>query len=196
MRSNAAIVAVFGAVALACAILIFSSTRATGDVAGPVALQQPARTTHIGRVPDDLLAKELVIPVAGIKPKDLTPQFYDARGERGHAALDIIAPKGKPVAAVEDGRIAKLFTSQAGGLTIYQFDPSETYAYYYAHLDRYAEGLAEGDMVTRGQVIGYVGATGNAAAAGPHLHFAIFRLGPEKRWWKGEPLDPYPALTQ
>ena len=93
---------------------------------------------------------------------------------------------------MEDGIIKKLFLSKPGGITIYQFDPTETYAYYYAHLDRYADGLAEGAMVKRGQLIGYVGMTGNAAT--PHLHFAIFRLGPEKRWWKGEALDPYPIF--
>ena len=98
--------------------------------------------------------------------------------------------------AVENGKIAKLFTSEAGGLTIYQFDPTQTYAYYYAHLDRYADGIVEGMTVRRGDVIGYVGSTGNADASNPHLHFAIFLLGPEKLWWKGEALDPYPALVR
>jgi peptidoglycan LD-endopeptidase LytH len=197
VRENAVIVAGFGAVALAIAISLFSSTSVKGDPAAEVSTaQQPAAAAHIGTVPDDLLAKDLTIPVAGKTAEDLTPQFFDERGERGHEALDIIAPMGEPVVAVEDGKIVKLFTSNAGGLTIYQFDPTEKYAYYYAHLDRYADGLADGAMVTRGQVIGYVGTTGNAAAAGPHLHFAIFQLGPEKQWWKGEALDPYPALTQ
>jgi len=182
-----------GAVALAVALWIFSSTNVHGDPSAAT-LRQPPSTTHIGTVPDDLIAKHLTIPVPGVKTEDLSPQFYDARGERGHEALDIIAMRGEPVVAVEDGRIAKLFLSKPGGITVYQFDPTETYAYYYAHFDRYADGLAEGDHVTRGQVIGYVGSTGNAAT--PHLHFAIFRLGPEKQWWKGEALDPYPALKQ
>ena len=190
MRGGAITVAGMGALALAGALWIFSSTNVHGDPTPG----EPAHETdpRIGAVPDDLLAKHLTIAVPGIKPEDLTPQFYDARGERGHEALDIIAPRGESVVAVEDGKIAKLFLSKPGGLTIYQFDPTETYAYYYAHLDRYADGLAEGDVVKRGQVIGYVGSTGNAATA--HLHFAIFKLGPEKQWWKGEPLDPYPAL--
>lgn len=153
-------------------------------------------STHVGKTPDDLPAKHLIIPVQGIKPNDLHPMFYDARGKRGHEAIDIMAPRGRPVVAVEDGTVAKLFTSVPGGLTVYQFDPAEKYAYYYAHLDRYADGLAEGDHVKRGQIIGYVGSTGNADAAHPHLHFAIFRLGPEKRWWRGDALDPYIALTQ
>ena len=198
MRENAVIVAGFGAAALAIAISLFSSTSVRGS--DPAAFgetdQQQFASAHVGIVPEDLLAKQLTIPVPGKTAEDLTPQFFDERGERGHQALDIIAPMGEPVVAVEDGKIAKLFTSEAGGLTIYQLDPTEKYAYYYAHLDRYADGLADGATVTRGQVIGYVGTSGNAAAAGPHLHFAIFQLGPEKQWWKGEALDPYPALTQ
>ncbi len=102
-----------------------------------------------------------------------------------------MAPRNTPVLAVEDGRIVKLFSSQQGGLTIYQFDPQETYAYYYAHLERYTDGLHEGQAVRKGQVIGYVGTTGNAAPDAPHLHFAIFRLTPEKQWWKGDPLNPF-----
>ena len=84
--------------------------------------------------------------------------------------------------------------SVAGGLTVYQFDPSETFAYYYAHLDRYAEGLQEGQQVHRGDLLGYVGSTGNASEDAPHLHFAIFELGPERRWWKGDAINPYPLL--
>ena len=151
---------------------------------------------RIGTDPDDLLAKHLTIPVQGVKAEALRPDFFDDRGQRGHEAIDIMAPRGNPVLAVEDGKIAKLFTSVRGGFTIYEFDPSQKYAYYYAHLDRYADGIAEGDSVTRGEIIGYVGSTGDAAPAAPHLHFAIFVLGPERQWWKGEAIDPYPALTQ
>lgn len=168
----------------------------TATPEGSTAPERPSGTTHIVTIPDDLIAKRLTIPVPTVKAEDLTPQFFDERGERGHEAIDIAAPRGEPVVAVEDGRIAKLVTSKAGGLTIYQFDPSETYAYYYAHLDRYADGLTEGAQVKRGDVIGYVGSTGNADPSAPHLHFAIFRLGSEKQWWKGEPLDSYSALAQ
>ena len=116
------------------------------------------------------------------------------RGGRRHEAIDILAPRGTPVKAVEDGRIARLFFSKAGGTTIYQFDPTERFCYYYAHLDRYADGLRENDQVRRGQVIGYVGTTGNAPKNTPHLHFAVFRLNAEKRWWEGTPIDPYDLL--
>ena len=138
-----------------------------------------------------LRARDLKIPVDGVRPEDLHNTFAEARGSRTHEALDILAPRGTKVRAVEDGRIQKLFTSKAGGLTIYQFEPTGTFTYYYAHLDRYEDGLREGQMVKRGEVIGYVGSTGNASPDAPHLHFAIFRLGPEKRWWQGEAINAY-----
>lgn len=139
--------------------------------------------------------RDLLIPVEGVDAADLVASFHDRRGEsRAHEAIDILAPKGTPVRAVEDGRIAKLFNSKAGGITIYQFDPTGRYCYYYAHLDRYADGLRENDLVRRGQVIGFVGVSGNAPKDTPHLHFAIFKLTDEKRWWEGAPIDPYPIL--
>jgi murein DD-endopeptidase MepM/ murein hydrolase activator NlpD len=141
----------------------------------------------------DLATRGLLVPVQGIGRQQLHDTFNERRGggTRAHEALDIMAPRNTPVLAVEDGKIVKLFTSQQGGLTIYQFDPSETYAYYYAHLQRYTDGLKEGQTVRKGQVIGYVGTSGNAAPDAPHLHFAIFRLTPEKQWWKGDPLNPF-----
>jgi len=161
---------------------------------GQPAPGQPAGGT--GAEPGDLGQRNLLLPVQGIRPDQLSDTFHDARGggSRVHEALDIMASRGTPVLATEDGRIVKLFTSKQGGLTIYQFDPTETYAYYYAHLDRYADGLVEGQTVRRGQLLGYVGSTGNAAPEGPHLHFAIFRLTPEKHWWQGAPIDPFPLL--
>jgi murein DD-endopeptidase MepM/ murein hydrolase activator NlpD len=134
------------------------------------------------------------LPIAGLRASDILDTFYQKRGGRIHEAADIMAPRGTPVLAVASGEIRKLFTSKAGGLTIYQFDRPEVYCYYYAHLDRYADGLKEGMTVQRGQVIGYVGSTGNASPAAPHLHFAIYLLGPEKRWWEGKAINPYPLL--
>lgn len=146
--------------------------------------------------PGQLAERNLLVPVEGIRREQLLDTFGDARGggSRAHQALDIMAPRGTQVLAVEDGKIQKLFESKQGGLTIYQFDPSETYAYYYAHLDRYADGLKEGQQVRKGQVLGEVGSTGNAGPDSPHLHFAIFRLTPEKKWWKGDPLNPFDVL--
>lgn len=142
-----------------------------------------------------LEARNLQIPVQGIGADKLVRSFHDVRsGSREHEAIDILAPAGTPVVAVEDGTIAKLFVSKAGGNTIYQFDPGREYSYYYAHLDRYAEGLREGAEIRRGQVIGYVGTSGNAPKGTPHLHFAVFRLTAEKQWWTGTPIDPYDIL--
>lgn len=137
----------------------------------------------------------LLLPVQGVHPSELVDTFNQTRGStRIHEALDIMAPRGREVLAINDGKIVKLFNSKQGGLTVYQFDPSERYAYYYAHLDRYAAGIAEGKLLKRGELVGYVGSTGNANPDAPHLHFAIFELGPEKHWWKGKPINPYPLL--
>jgi murein DD-endopeptidase MepM/ murein hydrolase activator NlpD len=147
--------------------------------------------------PEDLRKRHLALPVRGVDPDELRDTFDEMRGgSRRHEALDILAPRHTPVLAVEDGTVAKLFLSDAGGLTVYQFDPSSAYAYYYAHLERYADGLDDGDRVKRGQVIGYVGTSGNAPKDTPHLHFAIFKLTDEKRWWRGTAIDPYPILKQ
>lgn len=150
---------------------------------------------HNDDVTTELRMRHLELPVQGLKHHDLRDTFNEMRGgARRHEALDILAPRNTPVLAVEDGTIAKLFLSKPGGLTIYQFDPMSTYAYYYAHLERYADGLKNGGRVTRGQVIGYVGTSGNAPPDTPHLHFAIFKLTDAKRWWEGVAIDPYPIL--
>ena len=138
----------------------------------------------------------LLIPVEGVAAASLRATFDERRGAGRHEAIDIMAPRGTPVRAVGDGKLVKLFTSVRGGLTVYQFDPQAHHAYYYAHLDAYAPGLKEGMLLKRGDTIGSVGSTGDASPDAPHLHFAIFRLGPEKQWWKGTPIDPYPLLRQ
>ena len=143
----------------------------------------------------ELEDRDLLIPVEGVGPDQLTRTFSQRRGSsRIHEAIDILAPMHTPVRAVEGGTIARLFNSKAGGITIYQFDPTDRFCYYYAHLDRYADGLREGQRVNKGQIIGYVGVSGNAPKNTPHLHFAIFRLTEAKRWWEGSPLDPYDVL--
>jgi murein DD-endopeptidase MepM/ murein hydrolase activator NlpD len=139
----------------------------------------------------DLRTRGLVIPVRGLEAHALASSFNDSRGRRQHEAIDILAPRGTDVLAGESGKVAKIFTSAAGGLTVYQFDPSEKFVYYYAHLDGYAPGLKEDAMLTRGEVIGYVGTTGNAPKNTPHLHFAIAKLDPDRRWWGGTALDPF-----
>ena len=138
--------------------------------------------------------RPLVVPVEGISAAALRDTFAEGRVGHRHEAIDIAAPRGTPVLAADDGTIVKLFTSVPGGLTIYQFDPEARFSYYYAHLDRYAAGLHPGMRVRRGDLIGYVGTTGNAPANAPHLHFAVFRLGPQRQWWKGEAVNPFGAL--
>jgi len=155
-----------------------------------------ATPTPPGRFFGTLEGRTLEMPVVGARTIDLRDSFEEARGSRRHEAIDILAPRGTPVVAVDEGKIVKLFTSKQGGLTVYQFDRDDSHAFYYAHLDRYANGLAEGSYLRRGDPIGYVGATGNAPPDTPHLHFAIFDLGPEKRWWEGKPINPYPFLMK
>ncbi len=156
-----------------------------------------AATQPLAALADDadlsqLRTRALTLPVQGVNVVQLTDTYTQARAAGvPHEALDIMAARGTPVLAVEDGTVAKLFSSKPGGITIYQFDPGSQYAYYYAHLDRYADGLAEGANLRKGQVIGYVGSTGNASPDAPHLHFALFKLGPERQWWRGTPLNPF-----
>jgi len=156
-----------------------------------------ARPSSMSDAIGALARRNLLIPVAGVGPNRLVDTFNDARAVgRRHDAIDIMAPRGTEVRAADAGTIAKLFTSDAGGLTVYEFDPTQTFSYYYAHLDRYAPGLAEHQTVKRGQLLGYVGSTGNASEDAPHLHFAIARLGTERAWWKGDPINPYPLLRK
>jgi peptidoglycan LD-endopeptidase LytH len=133
----------------------------------------------------------LRLPIDGADVDDWKGGFTERRGNRPHEAVDILAPRNTPVHAVDNGAIAKLFFSKAGGNTIYQFDPGGRLAYYYAHLTRYEPGLHDGQVVSQGDVIGYVGTSGNAPPNTPHLHFAVFELNADRRWWQGRAIDPY-----
>ena len=138
---------------------------------------------------------ELLIPVAGVRPEQLRDTFQESRSEgRVHDAIDIPAPRGTPVLAAADGRILKLFQSKPGGTTLYQLSTDNRTVYYYAHLDHYAEGITEGRSVRRGDVIAYVGDTGNAGAGNYHLHFSILIVQDPKRYWEGTNINPYPLL--
>ena len=142
------------------------------------------------------LASELIIPVVGVEPKDLLDTFDEARGNRRHNALDIPAPRGTPVISAAAGKVLRLFSSQAGGLMVYASDPTDRFVLMYAHLDRYANGLADGMPLQRGDTIGFVGTTGNAPPNVPHLHFGIARSSNVGRWWTGMPVDPRPLLRR
>jgi peptidoglycan LD-endopeptidase LytH len=148
----------------------------------------PAAIATTGNVPNGRLR----VPIDGEDIESFKHGFSEVRdGVRPHEAVDMLAPRNTPVHAVDNGTIAKLFTSKAGGLTIYQYDPAGRLCYYYAHLERYADGLKDGQAISQGDVIGYVGTTGNAPANTPHLHFAVFELNADKHWWQGKPIDPY-----
>jgi murein DD-endopeptidase MepM/ murein hydrolase activator NlpD len=154
----------------------------------PTATIQPSPTASTTSL-------SLLIPVEGVRPEQLRDTFQEARSEgRVHDAIDIPAPRGTPVLAAADGRIVKLFQSERGGTTIYQLDPDNKTIYYYAHLERYADGLAEGHTARRGEVIAYVGDTGNAGAGNYHLHFSILIVSDPKRYWDGTNINPYPLL--
>src|SRR5215475_7283898 len=158
-----------------------------GDAVGPGGDSEAAITA--------LRQRGLRVPIDNADVGRLKGMFGESRdGNPPHEAVDILAPRNTPIHAVEDGTIAKLFTSDAGGLTIYQFDPAQRFCYYYAHLERYATGLVDGQEVTRGEVIGFVGTSGNAPPNTPHSHFAIFELGADHSWWSGRPIDPYLVL--
>jgi murein DD-endopeptidase MepM/ murein hydrolase activator NlpD len=139
----------------------------------------------------------LLIPVAGVRPEQLQDTFSAARSEgRRHDAIDIIAPRGTPVLAAADGRVLRLFQSERGGITIYQLSTDEHIIYYYAHLDRYADGLTVGRVLRRGETIAYVGDTGNTTPGNYHLHFQVYRISDTKQFWTGENLNPYELLRR
>lgn len=157
----------------------------------PVASASPDPAAAAGAGP------RLVIPVAGIRSDQLSDNFLQARGGgRLHQAIDIMAPRGTPILAAAEGTVEKLYFSRGGGgITIYVRSPDRQWMYYYAHLDRYAPGLAEGQQVRTGTPIGFVGSTGDASPDGPHLHFAVNAMAPGERWWQGRPVNPYSLLT-
>ena len=154
-----------------------------GEVIGP------PRFEHLSRI------GRLAIPVAGVRAERLRDSFEEGRsGGRVHQAIDIHAPRGTPVVAVADGKILKLHQGGKGGISIYHLDEDGRTRYYYAHLERYAEGLREGQKVAQGDTIGYVGDTGNAAPGDFHLHFSVALLRDTRRWWEGINLNPYALL--
>lgn len=168
--------------------ITFSDTSAS-PIAQPV---EASRDRTSSAAPEPVIAS----PIQGVETYQLHDSFDKIHHGHRHEAIDIAEPEGTPVRAVVDGTIQKLFFSKAGGITIYEFDGENVYCYYYAHLERYADGLGEGMRVSRGEVIGYVGSTGDASPNAPHLHFAIYLLGPQRRWWKGAAIDPYPVLER
>lgn len=174
------------------------SVNALHTAASSSSSSRPTDTTSVLASPEELreLAGTLLIPVQGVRAGELHDTFNERRegGSRPHEALDILAPRGTPVLAATDGPLLKLFSSVAGGLMVYQADSTDRFILMYGHLDRYADGLRNGQALRRGQLIGYVGTTGNAAGGPSHLHFAMARGHPSAAWWRGTPVNPYPLL--
>ncbi|MDB4908111.1 MAG: Membrane protein related to metalloendopeptidase [Gemmatimonadetes bacterium] len=142
----------------------------------------------------DALASAMIIPVQGVQSSALHDAYAEARGGRVHEAIDILAPRGTPVLSAADGKLMKVHESVAGGHMVYAADASDRFVLMYGHLERYADGLQPGMALRQGQVIGYVGTSGNANANTPHLHFAIARGRPSVAWWRGTAVNPYPLL--
>ena len=179
--------------------LPFASTEVNSNAAATPSTQSSETSSPAAAPnPTPLISPAgLIIPVAGVRANQLIDTFSEARSEgRVHDAIDIPAPRGTPVLSATGGRVLKLFDSKAGGKMVYAADSSERFILMYAHLDSYANGLAEGQPLTRGQVLGAVGTTGNAPPNLPHLHFAIARSNDVKVWWKGMPVNPYPMLVR
>lgn len=187
--------------------IVLSSTPTPAETSAAPSSNMPSNgevedSTRTEPTPSELemLSGELSIPVPGVQPSELRDTFNEKRGggTRKHEALDILAPRGTPVLSASAGRLLKLHNSKDGGLMVYAADASNHFVLLYAHLDRYAEGLYEGTPLRQGQVIGYVGTTGNAPANTPHLHFAIAypRGGDVKLWWTGKAIDPRPLLQR
>jgi murein DD-endopeptidase MepM/ murein hydrolase activator NlpD len=138
----------------------------------------------------------LLLPVQGVRAEELRDTFTDSRNEgRVHDAIDIMAPRNAPVVAAADGRVVKLFRSVKGGITLYQLAAADEHiVLYYAHLERYADGLSEGHFARRGETLAYVGDTGNASPGNTHLHFQLYRVTDPKHFWSGDNINPYPLL--
>ena len=173
------------------------SNAAPADTRAASPAPAPSGTDSV--TPDDvaLITREIAMPLDGIDPATLHSSFTEARGggTREHRALDIMAARGTPIHAAASGRVLKLFTSKDGGLMVYAADSSERFVLMYAHLDHYAPALTDSTRLVHGQVIGFVGSTGNASPTAPHLHFAVARSADVKHWSRGNPIDPLPILV-
>jgi murein DD-endopeptidase MepM/ murein hydrolase activator NlpD len=156
----------------------------------------PALDADLASVVEYLRVRHLVVPVAGADMSKVSDSFDAGRdGGRVHHALDILAPRGTPILAADDGRVLRMSSNNLGGITMYTVDPSNRVVYYYAHMDGYNDAMTPGRTIARGDTLGYVGTTGNAPKDTPHLHFQIMRWPADGKYWNGEPIDPYTLLV-
>ena len=184
---------------LAGALLLAACSRArvTTDAEPAARRTEPVLASVAGTLQEALAARRLIVPVEGVDASRIRDSYTAGRGGgRTHDAVDIMAPRGTPVIAADSGTIFKLRKNAAGGITIYQLDPHEQFVYYYAHLDHYRDGLAEGMTIGQGDVLGFVGTTGNAPENIPHLHFQVMIYRGRGQWWGGEPINPHPFIIR
>ena len=168
------------------------SPAASGASRGVVATLGPLSSSETVNY---ILGRGLLVPVSGVIAAQLRDTFDEGRdGGRVHRALDILAPRGTPVVAADDGRVLRVRQNALGGNTVYATDPAGRVVYYYAHLDAWRPGLAEGAAIARGDVLGTVGTTGNAPKDTPHLHFQVMRMPPDGKYWDGDAINPYPLF--
>jgi len=150
---------------------------------------------HGGRALPTAASPHLIVPVAGVHRSALRDSFDEKRsGGRTHKAIDIMAPGGTPVLAAAAGVVVGFETSELGGISLYERDLDARTIYFYAHLRGYSPGLKVGDLVRQGDVLGFVGETGNVVAGNPHLHFAVHTANDPNRWSHGIELNPCELL--
>lgn len=168
----------------AAAIAVPDATAVSNPVVGVAATEM-----------DYLRSRHLQLPVAGISPASLEDSFDQPRdGERKHNAIDIMAPRGTPILSADDGLVLRLSNNALGGTSLFTVDPAGRVVYYYAHLDRYQDGIVAGKQLAKGDTLGFVGTTGNAPKNLPHLHFQIMQMPADRKYWSGEPIDPFTLL--
>lgn len=176
-----------------------ATTTASGDADNRVPLMIGAGRikSSTTRSSDEayLISRHILLPVAGADPSQIQDSFNEGRdGDRKHRAIDILAPRGTPILSADDGRILRMSKSSLGGITMYTIDADARLVFYYAHMDRYNKAMHPGQVISRGDTLGYVGTTGNAPKNVPHLHFQVMRWADDGKYWDGEPIDPYEAL--
>lgn len=119
-------------------------------------------------------ATQLPVPVDGVRPRQIADTFGAPRGrDRSHAGIDIFAKRGTPVRSATAGVVADVSERGLGGRQVWVIGPGRE-RYYYAHLEDWADGRADRQVVQPGDLLGHVGDSGNAKGTPPHLHWGVY----------------------